>query len=136
MHLTFNGLRLDTNMKIYYSKSARGFFMEGINPEEQMPSDCVVITEQRHEELMQAQASGLEIVGDADGNPTTIDPTTIPMTPEQARAKRESLLIESDWTQMPDAPVDKASWATYRQALRDITKQSGFPHDVVWPTKP
>lgn len=123
-------------MKIYYSKSARGFFMEGINPEEQMPSDCVEITEQRHEELMQAQAGGLEIVGDADGNPTTIDPATIPMTPEQARAKRESLLIESDWTQMPDAPVDKAAWATYRQALRDITQQSGFPHDVVWPTKP
>lgn len=123
-------------MKIYYSKSARGFFMEGINPEEQMPSDCVEITEQRHEELMQAQASGLEIVGDAGGKPTTIDPATIPMTPEQARAKRESLLIESDWTQMPDAPVDKAAWATYRQALRDITQQSGFPHDVVWPTKP
>jgi hypothetical protein len=52
------------------------------------------------------------------------------------RAERNRLLSESDWTQVDDAPVDKAAWATYRQALRDITSQEGFPHSVVWPTKP
>lgn len=53
------------------------------------------------------------------------------------RAQRSALLTESDWTQLPDAPVnDKAAWATYRQALRDITVQSGFPFQVVWPAKP
>jgi hypothetical protein len=46
------------------------------------------------------------------------------------------MLAESDWTQLPDAPVDKEAWATYRQALRDITKQDGFPEDVEWPTRP
>lgn len=136
MLTTCNGWRLDTDMKIYYSKSARGFFMEGLNPEEQIPADRVEITEQRHGELMQAQSDGMEIVGDDNGNPITIDPSTKPMTAEDARQKREALLIDSDWTQMPDAPVDKAAWATYRQALRDVPSQSGFPDAIVWPTKP
>lgn len=53
------------------------------------------------------------------------------------RAQRDSLLAQSDWTQLPDAPTNsKAAWATYRQALRDITVQSGFPFQVVWPAKP
>lgn len=52
------------------------------------------------------------------------------------RAQRDQLLTQSDWTQMPDAPVDQAAWATYRQALRDIPQQAGFPEDIVWPTKP
>lgn len=55
---------------------------------------------------------------------------------EQVRQKRNQKLTESDWTQVADAPVDKAAWATYRQALRDITSQSGFPWSVVWPIEP
>jgi hypothetical protein len=54
----------------------------------------------------------------------------------QARAERNRLLTASDWTQVADAPVDQAAWAAYRQALRDIPDQPGFPHDVAWPTKP
>jgi hypothetical protein len=54
----------------------------------------------------------------------------------EARAQRDSLLRESDWTQVLDAPVDKAAWAAYRQALRDIPQQEGFPATVVWPTQP
>jgi hypothetical protein len=53
-----------------------------------------------------------------------------------ARSQRDKLLSESDWTQVDDAPVDKAAWATYRQALRDIPQQDGFPATVVWPTQP
>ena len=52
------------------------------------------------------------------------------------RSQRDSLLAASDWTQVPDAPVDQAAWAVYRQALRDITTQAGFPHEVIWPVKP
>ena len=57
-------------------------------------------------------------------------------TAEQVRAERDRLLAESDWTQIADAPVDQAAWAVYRQALRDLPQQAGFPHDVVWPIKP
>lgn len=55
---------------------------------------------------------------------------------EFIRAQRNQLLVGSDWTQIADVPVDKAAWATYRQALRDIPSQAGFPWDVVWPTQP
>jgi hypothetical protein len=53
-----------------------------------------------------------------------------------ARSQRDKLLSESDWTRADDAPVDKAAWATYRQALRDIPQQEGFPTVIVWPDKP
>jgi hypothetical protein len=60
----------------------------------------------------------------------------LPPTESQVRAKRRKLLEESDWTQVVDAPVDQAAWATYRQELRDVPQQSGFPENVVWPTEP
>jgi hypothetical protein len=59
-----------------------------------------------------------------------------PITAEQIRAERDALLATSDWTQVADAPVDQAAWAVYRQALRDVTAQAGFPDAVVWPVKP
>jgi hypothetical protein len=55
---------------------------------------------------------------------------------EFVRKERNTKLSECDWTQVEDAPVDKAIWATYRQSLRDITKQSGFPWEINWPTQP
>lgn len=58
---------------------------------------------------------------------------------EQAKAVRQQRgekLKETDWTQVADAPVDKASWAAYRQALRDITAQAGFPWTIDWPVAP
>lgn len=58
---------------------------------------------------------------------------------KQARIVREHrtrLLAESDWTQLADAPVDSAAWAAYRQALRDVPGQPGFPWTVDWPVKP
>lgn len=49
---------------------------------------------------------------------------------------RNYLLTSSDWTQVPDSPVDKDSWAKYRQELRDITKGLKDPRKVTWPTPP
>lgn len=53
---------------------------------------------------------------------------------ENIRNKRNKLLSESDWTQARDLvlPNDSA-WTAYRQALRDITLQEGFPFNVEWP---
>jgi hypothetical protein len=56
-----------------------------------------------------------------------------------ARSKRDALLAASDWTQLPDSPLSadaRAAWATYRQALRDITDQKGFPGVIEWPEAP
>jgi hypothetical protein len=55
---------------------------------------------------------------------------------KSVRAERNRLIAECDWTQVEDSPVDKAAWATYRQELRDLTLQAGFPFDVTYPTKP
>jgi hypothetical protein len=52
------------------------------------------------------------------------------------RQQRNQLLSACDWTQLPDAPVDRVVWATYRQELRDVTAQAGFPWDVIWPEQP
>jgi|TARA_R100000455_G_C6232444_1_gene93676 hypothetical protein len=56
--------------------------------------------------------------------------------PINAREKRNSLLLESDWTQVADAAIDKTAWAEYRQLLRDVPGQSGFPNSITWPTEP
>lgn len=60
---------------------------------------------------------------------------------EAALKKRTQLLVESDYTEFPaireKMTAEKiAEWETYRQALRDITKQQGYPWDPQWPTKP
>jgi hypothetical protein len=58
------------------------------------------------------------------------------MTEEEARAHRNDLLRYTDWTQLGDAQVDKQKWAEYRQSLRDIPVQSGFPGSIEWPEMP
>lgn len=65
------------------------------------------------------------------------EPDPKPIAPEVlVRAKRDGLLINSDWTQVDDSPVDKSAWATYRQSLRDVPTQAGFPNSVTWPSEP
>jgi hypothetical protein len=55
---------------------------------------------------------------------------------ERLRLWRDSQLKASDWTQIEDAPTDKAAWATYRQALRDLPSQSTNPTDLIFPVAP
>ena len=63
---------------------------------------------------------------------------------KSVRADRDRKLAECDWVTLKaiDASNDNLGiqlpqvWMTYRQALRDITAQDGFPWNVVWPTKP
>lgn len=53
------------------------------------------------------------------------------------RIERNTLLAATDWTQATDIPqATKDKWAPYRQALRDVPQQEGFPDNIVWPTPP
>jgi hypothetical protein len=52
------------------------------------------------------------------------------------RLARNRKLADCDWTQLADSTADKPAWAVYRQALRDITAQAGFPWNVTWPVEP
>ena len=54
---------------------------------------------------------------------------------ENIRSRRNAIIKESDWRAVCDRELEP-EWKEYRQALRDITKQEGFPHDIKWPTDP
>lgn len=55
----------------------------------------------------------------------------------EERAKRDQLLAATDWTQGADIPTTiKSAHKPYRQALRDVPLQEGFPYNIIWPTKP
>lgn len=62
---------------------------------------------------------------------------TLEQLAESIRSQRDSLLAATDWTQAADVPqAIKDMWSPYRQALRDVPQQAGFPENVVWPTQP
>lgn len=58
---------------------------------------------------------------------------------ESIRVQRDGLLSDSDWTQLGDSPLTdaaKLTWAEYRQVLRNVPQQTGFPGAVQWPMQP
>lgn len=58
---------------------------------------------------------------------------------EVMRAERDKRLVDCDWTQLADSPLDSEGmvvWQSYRQALRDVPQQAGFPDAVEWPEEP
>jgi hypothetical protein len=55
---------------------------------------------------------------------------------EQIKLWRNSELARTDWTQIADSPADKAAWAVYRQALRDLPAQGGLADDAEFPSAP
>lgn len=113
--------------------------------------DCMVDFDDLHEELVSftAVAEGdyphsheifARCVAGDFGTVAEYEPPA-PLTTEEiaaaVRAERDRRLAASDWTQLPDVPqATKDLWAAYRQALRDITEQAGFPQNVTWPTAP
>ena len=91
--------------------------------------------------LAMTDRDGLEKIVQ-DNLPVWLAYAKVAETDNQAQAmrdKRDKLLAGTDWTQTDDAPLsseDKESVRKYRQALRDITAQSGFPQEIKWPEKP
>jgi len=75
-------------------------------------------------------------------HPTTLDLETLTWVQDndrlwaKLRYERTVELQNSDWTQVPGAPVDQAAWATYRQALRDLPENTTDPRNPVWPSQP
>lgn len=124
-------------MKYFFSKSKNGFFIEGVSSV--IPEDSLELTEQNYHELLEGQAEGKQIVVNEQGYPdlSTTYNFPIEILLQSIRDQRNNLLKESDWTQLPDIPESiKNSWSNYRQQLRDIPQQPGFPQNVVWPEKP
>lgn len=77
-----------------------------------------------------------DIIRQADGQ-ITIVPNQTKIREKQLlllRRQRNAFLSESDWTQLPDAPVDRNAWAQYRQALRDLPENTVDLNNPVWPS--
>ena len=79
---------------------------------------------------------------DAVGNwslPYVVEQQPLEQAWRNIRSRRDSLLQETDWVVIKSSERGQSiptSWELYRQALRDITSQEGFPYSVTWPTKP
>lgn len=112
-------------------------FDNGQFPNQQAIDDLIVAMRpsgqmQRIVDLRQA-ATPTHLAALIPINASTIDLTTV------VRGQRDSLLTQSDWSQLPDAPLSdlaRAAWVEYRQMLRDVPEQAGFPESVDWPLPP
>tara|TARA_R110000772_G_scaffold28010_1_gene70904 strand:- start:58 stop:453 length:396 start_codon:yes stop_codon:yes gene_type:complete len=101
-----------------------------------IPAGCVETAPPTITDSQLAKWNGTEWVVE-DIPAVESDPEPEPIAPEVlVREERDELLVTSDWTQVDDSPVDKSAWATYRQLLRDVPSQAGFPTTITWPTKP
>lgn len=69
-------------------------------------------------------------------DPAALEAAAIAQAWTELYDKRLRRLYASDWTQVPDAPVDRAAWAAYRQALRDLPQNTPDPRYPVWPEPP
>jgi hypothetical protein len=124
-------------MKLFYSKSRKGFYNDTLHTEAFIPKDAVEISEEAYKSLFDGQSSGKILKWDAEA-PYLADPVfSNEELAKYARYKRDDLLKDSDWTQNADIPqATKDKWVPYRQSLRDVTQQAGFPSNIVWPTTP
>ena len=84
------------------------------------------------------------VIGSEPEKPAPIEPPPVPEPTQEekeqaGRNERNLRLRFTDWTQLPDAPLtaeQKAAYAVYRQALRDVPEQAGFPEAIEWPEEP
>lgn len=124
---------------MYYSKSKKGFYDGALF--ELLPDDAVEVDSDYYKSLLKGESQGLVITCDGKGYPVLEEapPPTAEVLAPIARGKRDTLLMETDYLAMPDYPHSATSLAEikeYRQALRDIPEQPGFPDSIAWPIRP
>ena len=71
--------------------------------------------------------------------PYVVEEQPLEQAERNIRSRRDNLLQDTDWIVIKSYERGEnipAEWELYRQALRDITAQAGFPYSVEWPTKP
>lgn len=128
-------------MKIFYSKTTGGFYLDDDRSRYEeagtWPADAIEVPADRFAVIQEKRSRG-EIVPGEDGLPTVVlrgqsDEDLAVLV----RAKRDVLIRATDWTQLGDVPEEtRQRYVEYRQALRDVPQQPGFPHDVTWPVPP
>lgn len=136
----------DGNMQVY-SYNPEGYFVgtdfafpDPLTPGEYLiPAQATTVAPPAFKQDECAKWNGSEWEIEAIEQPAPAPEPTEEDLAAQARAERNGLLAASDWTQLPDVPMDgelRGAWAFYRQALRDVPQQEGFPTTINWPTAP
>lgn len=128
-------------MSVAFSPSEKGFFLV-YSSLDSLPDDIVFVSDEVYDEIQeQLQFDGVydrSIGVTENGYPTVVyERIDTAISPEMIRSQRNHLLRESDWSQLEDIPCDiKKPYKKYRQELRDVTSQEGFPENVTWPIPP
>ena len=125
---------------MFYSKSTGGFYSAEIHGDA-IPADAIEITCDEHAALLTGQSAGQRIEADEHGRPVLRDAPALDndALADAARARRDALITATDYLLMPDYPISAGQLAevrAYRQALRDVPLQAGFPQAIDWPTPP
>ena len=126
-----------------YQTDAQGYFVgittadaDPLNPTEWLiPAGCVTEAPDETPEGSRAKWTGSAWA--MEEIPVEPEPEEPEPTPQDVlvRSERDSLLAATDWTASTDVTMSDAM-REYRQALRDVPSQAGFPDSVMWPTKP
>ena len=129
-------------MKVYQT-DAQGYFVgvttadaDPLNPTERLiPAGCVIEAPHDAPDGSLVKWDGSQWVNEVI--PVEPEPEEPEPTPQDVlvRSERDSLLAATDWTANSDVTMSD-EMRTYRQALRDVPSQAGFPDDVTWPVKP
>lgn len=132
-----------TNMPTYKTREivlpvVDGLYPEGVDLENYIMSFCPFIAEEVEQKY--EEAKNTEYISQLVKK-VTREHSVITKTKRTALEKRADLLYKSDWTQLSDAnesldDEERRRWKSYRQELRDITKQPGWPMQIVWPKQP
>lgn len=121
----------------YYSPSTKGFYREEIHGLNNIPEDCIEVTDEQHEQLFaEVNSNGGEICF-ADGELSVAQRVAIADW-SIVRSLRNQKLAATDWTQLFDVPQAlRDTWSEYRQALRDIPQTYADNIEaIVWPEAP
>ena len=99
--------------------------------------DAILLEGQSYKEIDPALVTDMDRQrlngnGDIEFFTPAVDPEVAQLEFIKSRNKK---LLASDWTQLPDAPVDKEAWAEYRQKLRDLPETTDTLN-IVWPDRP
>lgn len=108
-----------------------GFYVEGIH--ENIPQPNIELST---EEWQQALSKNYKVINGKHTYSSFVQNEDTIL--ENLRATRDTLLTDSDWTQLSDSPLSKqkkTEWKNYRQALRDLTNLDDLT-SIVWPTQP